>query len=101
MTLTVQREQTPCMIEVRMVAHCGKEIQNLPIICGRVTNSVCRQQRQLQRMGNPNRCLVSPFFFPFAMAVQLDVNGLTTEDANQFPYSPSDGFFAARRPVRT
>jgi hypothetical protein len=66
-----------------MVAHCCKEVQNLPVICGGIANTARRNQWQLQGVRNPDRGLISPFFLTLLMALQLDIHILLTEDTNQ------------------
>src|ERR1700733_5291095 len=86
MPLTIQRKQAACMIEVRMMAYRGKEIQNLTVIRSGVTNAIRRNDWKLQGACNPNRSLIPPLLLAFAMALQFDVNILGTEDANQLLY---------------
>ena len=48
MPLAVHRQQPSRMIEIGVIAHRGKQIQHLAVICRRIANAIGRKHRQLQ-----------------------------------------------------
>ena len=75
--------------------NCGKEIQNLAVVCRRIANSIRREHWQLQRMGNANRSLIAPLLLAFPMTLQFDIDILAAEDVNQPFDGLASGFFAS------
>ena len=72
------------------MAHRSKEVQNFAVICSRITDTIGREHRQLQRMSDADRCLIAPLLFALVVALHLDVDIFAAEDSHQ----PLDGFAA-------
>ena len=65
-----------------MVTNRGKHIQNLAVIRRCIPNTVGSKHRQAQALGNADRSLVAPFLLTFVMALNLDIDILSSEDSD-------------------
>ena len=78
-----------------MIADGRKEILNLAVVCSRVANAVGGDQRQIQRVRDADRSLISPFLLAFLMALQFDVDIFAPEEIDQLLDCFASFFFAA------
>src|SRR5271168_2468333 len=97
MPLSIDGKQPSGMIEVGMVTNCCEDIQHLSLVLCRITNSVCGQHRKSQRSGYAYRCLISPLFLTFLVALDLDINIFTPKDGDQLLDKLRSSLFSATR----
>ena len=64
-----------------------EDCQDLAVVGNCIADAIRREHRQFQGSGNPNRSLIPPLLLTFLMALQLNIDTLTTEDVNQLLYS--------------
>src|SRR6202789_208343 len=83
MTLAIYGKKTSGVIEIRVVAYCREYVENLTLIgCG-ITNSIGRQDGQLQRLCNADRGLIAPLFLAFIVALNFDIDIVWAEGSSQ------------------
>src|ERR1700730_502818 len=83
------------MIEICVMTYRREDVQALAVVGNCIADAIRGEHRQFQGSGNPNRSLIPPLFLTFLMALQLNVDALTTKDVNQLLYSFSASNFAA------
>ncbi len=66
-----------------MVAHRGKDIQYLAVVCRGVANSIGGEDWQLQRLGDSDCRLIAPFLLTFTVTLDFDVNATSSESPYQ------------------
>jgi hypothetical protein len=60
-----------------------EDVQDLAVVGNCIAYAIRREHRQFQGSGNLNRSLIPPLFLTFVMALQLNIDTLTTEDMNR------------------
>src|ERR1700759_5237637 len=80
MSLSVARQQSPCVRKIAMVANTRKHIEQLALLRLRVRSTICSQQRQRQPPRNFDCSLISRFFLAAIMALEFDVNAIASKN---------------------
>ena len=83
MTLRVARQQAPGGGQRAMIANGGEHVAQFALLRNRVTNSVGRQQRQLQRTGDFDGGPVTHFLLAMKVPLQLYINIAAAENTGQ------------------
>src|ERR1700679_2200710 len=83
MTLAIYGKKPSGVVEIRVVAYCRENVEDLALIGRGITNSIGRQDGQLQGLCNADRCLIAPFFLAFIVALNFDIDIVWAEGSYQ------------------